>query len=71
VWHEKEPSLVKAMSAKHRSKFAALSPVMDSLKIAQAAINKQTNKQNKDVGWSDHRRVHILGNRNTRGYNGL
>jgi hypothetical protein len=27
VWHEKEPSLVKAMSANHRSKFAALSLV--------------------------------------------
>jgi hypothetical protein len=28
VWHVKEPSLLKAVSAKHRSKFAALSPVM-------------------------------------------
>jgi hypothetical protein len=28
VWHEKELSLLKAMSAKHRSKFAALSAVM-------------------------------------------
>jgi hypothetical protein len=53
MWHEKEPSLLKTMSAKHRSKFAVLSPVMvtgngDSRriaeKIAQAAINK-TNKQ--------------------------
>ena len=24
VWHAKEPSLLKAMSAEHRSKFAAL-----------------------------------------------
>jgi hypothetical protein len=28
VWHEKESSLLKAMSAKHRSKIAALLPVM-------------------------------------------
>jgi hypothetical protein len=28
VWHVKEPSLLKAVSAKHRSKFAAPSPVM-------------------------------------------
>jgi hypothetical protein len=28
VWHVKEPSLLKAVSAKHRSKCAALSPVM-------------------------------------------
>jgi CRISPR/Cas system endoribonuclease Cas6 (RAMP superfamily) len=28
VWHVKEPSLLKAVSVKHRSKFAALSPVM-------------------------------------------
>jgi hypothetical protein len=27
-WHVKEPSLLKAVSAKHRPKFAALSPVM-------------------------------------------
>jgi hypothetical protein len=27
-WHKNEPSLLKAMSAKNRSKFAALSPVM-------------------------------------------
>jgi hypothetical protein len=27
-WHEKEPSLLKAMSAKHKSKFAAQSLVM-------------------------------------------
>jgi hypothetical protein len=48
VWHEKEPSLLKVMSAKHRSKFAALSLVMVTaaakMKIAQAAINKQTYK---------------------------
>jgi hypothetical protein len=28
VWHVKEPSLLKAVSAKHRFKFAVLSPVM-------------------------------------------
>jgi hypothetical protein len=28
VWHVKEPSLLKAVSANRRSKFAALSPVM-------------------------------------------
>jgi hypothetical protein len=28
VWHVKEPLLLKAVSAKHRSKFADLSPVM-------------------------------------------
>jgi hypothetical protein len=28
VWHVKEPSLLKAVRAKHRSKFAALSPAM-------------------------------------------
>jgi hypothetical protein len=28
VWHVQEPSLLKAVSAKHRSKFAALSLVM-------------------------------------------
>jgi hypothetical protein len=28
VWHIKELSLLKAVSAKYRSKFAALSPVM-------------------------------------------
>jgi hypothetical protein len=28
VWHVKEPSQLKAVSAKHRSKFAAPSPVM-------------------------------------------
>jgi hypothetical protein len=27
LWHVKEPSLLKTISAKHRSKFAALSPV--------------------------------------------
>jgi hypothetical protein len=46
MWHEKEPLLLKATSAKHRTKFAALSPVMVTatgyLKNAQAAINKQT-----------------------------
>jgi CRISPR/Cas system endoribonuclease Cas6 (RAMP superfamily) len=44
---EKELSLLKAPSAKQRSKFTALSPVMVStakynLKIAQADTNKQS-----------------------------
>jgi hypothetical protein len=39
-------SLLKAISVKHMSNFAALSSVMaDSWKIATAVINKQTNKQ--------------------------
>jgi hypothetical protein len=45
VWHVKEPSLLKAISANHRSKYAAVPPVMvtaaGKLKIAQAAIYKQ------------------------------
>jgi hypothetical protein len=28
MWHEKEPSLLKAMNAKNKSKLAALSQVM-------------------------------------------
>jgi hypothetical protein len=48
VWHIKELSLLKAVSAKDRSKFAALSPVMMAtareLKIAPVAQNNQTNK---------------------------
>jgi hypothetical protein len=28
VWHVNEPSLLKAISTKHRSKFAALSSIM-------------------------------------------
>jgi hypothetical protein len=43
VWHGKELSLLKAIGVKHRSKFAALSPVMAIaarlLKIACAALN--------------------------------
>jgi hypothetical protein len=46
MWHIKEPLLLKATSVKHRSKFATLSPVPDSLKIAQAAINKHTKYLN-------------------------
>jgi hypothetical protein len=46
VWHVKEPSLLKAESAEHRSKFAALSPVM--VTVARQLKNclcdsKQTN----------------------------
>jgi hypothetical protein len=33
MWHEKEPSLLKATSAKHRSKVANLSPVMEAEKL--------------------------------------
>jgi hypothetical protein len=33
VWHVKEPSLLKAVRAKRRSKFAALSPVMVTVAI--------------------------------------
>jgi hypothetical protein len=44
----KELSLLKAVSIKHWSEFAALSPTMMStprwLKIARAAQNNQTNK---------------------------
>jgi hypothetical protein len=44
VWHVKEPSLLKAISVKLRSKFAALSPVMVTaaglLKNRQTAVNK-------------------------------
>ena len=48
VWYVKEPSMLKVISAKHRSNFAALSSVLATAarkpKIAPAAINKQTNK---------------------------
>jgi hypothetical protein len=40
MWHINKPSLLKAVSAKHRSKCAALSP--DSRKIARATQNKQS-----------------------------
>jgi hypothetical protein len=48
VWHIKEPSLLKAVRAKQRSKFAALSLVM--VKVARLLKNclcdsKQRNKQ--------------------------
>jgi hypothetical protein len=33
VWHVTEPSMLKAVSDKHRSKFAALSPVMVTVAI--------------------------------------
>jgi hypothetical protein len=48
VWHEKELSLLKAMTAKHRSKFSALSSVMVTaagwLKNCLGGY-KQTNEQ--------------------------
>jgi hypothetical protein len=64
VWHVKEHSLLKAMSAKHRSKIAALSPVMMAAeKIAEKLLGrlytiKQTNMQSPlaiNVGgtWSE------------------
>jgi hypothetical protein len=50
VWHIKELSLLKAASAKHRSKFAALSPIMVTaarlLKNCSCG-SKQSNKQIK------------------------
>jgi hypothetical protein len=56
VWHIKELSLLKAVSAKHRSKFAALSPVMMAtarqLKIVRAAQNnQQTNNGHFNKKW--------------------
>jgi hypothetical protein len=47
VWHIKEPSLLKAVSAKHRSKFAALS---DSHQIAENCLcGSKTIKKNKST----------------------
>jgi hypothetical protein len=49
VWHVKEPSLLKAVSAKHRSKFAAPSPVMVSRQIAEKLLMRlKTNTQRKE-----------------------
>jgi hypothetical protein len=49
VWHEKESSLLKAINAKHRSKFVVLSLVMvtatGQLKNCSGEY-KQTNKYN-------------------------
>jgi hypothetical protein len=42
VWHVKEPSLLKAVNANHRSKFAALCPVI--VKNCSCDSN-QSNKQ--------------------------
>jgi hypothetical protein len=42
VWHVKEPSLLKAVSAKLRSKFAALSQLMVTVARCYATQNKQT-----------------------------
>jgi hypothetical protein len=41
VWHDKDTPCSKALSAEHRPKVAALSPVIAG-KIVRAAINKQT-----------------------------
>jgi hypothetical protein len=46
LWHIKETSLLKAISAKLRSKFAALWQSLDSQKIA--CSSKQPNKQKKN-----------------------
>jgi hypothetical protein len=42
VWHEKEPSLLKAMSAKHTSKFAAQAVTVngDSRQIAEKLLRR-------------------------------
>jgi hypothetical protein len=50
VWHVKQHSLLKAVSAKHRSKFAALSPEMVTAAsypkklLVRLKTNKRTNK---------------------------
>jgi hypothetical protein len=45
VWHIKEPSLLKAAGAKHRSKFAALSLAVVTVQIAEKLLVqlKKTN----------------------------
>jgi hypothetical protein len=52
VWHNKDPSCSKALSAEHRPKFAALSPV----KVTTARLlkncscgYKQINKQTRNI----------------------
>jgi hypothetical protein len=45
VWHVKEPSLLKAGSAKHRSKFAAVTGNGDSRQIVEELFMQlETNK---------------------------
>jgi hypothetical protein len=60
VWHVKEPSLLKAVSAKHRSKFAALSLVIVTvtryLKNC-SCDSKQTNKTNKQAEKLKHFKI--------------
>jgi hypothetical protein len=50
VWQVKEPLLLKALSAKHRSEFAAQSSVMVTAtrKIVHAVQNNHTSKQKKE-----------------------
>jgi hypothetical protein len=46
VWQVKEPSLLQAVTAKHRSEFAALST--DSRQLAEELLVRlKPNKQNK------------------------
>jgi hypothetical protein len=48
VWHVKEPSLRKAVSVKHGSKFEALSPVMvTSRQIAEKLLVQLKTKTKK------------------------
>jgi hypothetical protein len=48
MWHQKEPSLRKAMSAKHRAEFTALSQVMVTAarSLTKLLRRLQTNKPN-------------------------
>jgi hypothetical protein len=45
VWHVKESSLLKVLSAKHRPVFGIGYTRQIAEKIARVAQNKQTNKQ--------------------------
>jgi hypothetical protein len=45
VWHVKEPSLLKEIRSKHRSKFAIMSPIMvKNCPGGYKQSSKQTNK---------------------------
>jgi hypothetical protein len=51
VWHIKDPSLLKAVSPKHGSKFAAQSPAMVTEKLlARLKTNKETHGFNFGPG---------------------
>jgi hypothetical protein len=46
VWHVQEPSLLKSISAKHRSKFAAITGNGDNCQIAEKLLMRlKTTKQ--------------------------